>query len=106
MNQQIPTRKPDWELITKKKKTCQLVDFAVSADYSVKIKESENIDKYLDLARELKKVLEREHDGDTSCSWSPCNCPQKFEKETGGIGDQRKNQDHLDHSNAKIIWIT
>ena len=43
----------------KKKKierTRQIVDFAVSADYKVKLKESEKKDKYLDLARELKKL--------------------------------------------------
>ena len=32
------------------------MDFAVPADYWVKLKESEKKDKYLDLARELKKV--------------------------------------------------
>ena len=40
-------------LIIKKKRTCHLVDFAVPLDHRMKIKESENIDKYLDLAREL-----------------------------------------------------
>ena len=38
-----------------KKRTC-LVDFAESADYRVKIKESYKIDTYLDLARERKKM--------------------------------------------------
>ena len=33
------------------------MDFAVSADNWVKMKESEKIEKYLDLARELKKLL-------------------------------------------------
>ena len=33
------------------KRTCWIVDFAVSADYGVKLKERE---KYLDLAGELK----------------------------------------------------
>ena len=32
------------------------MDFAVSADHRVKLKESEKKDKYLDLARELKKL--------------------------------------------------
>ena len=32
------------------------MDFAVPADHRVKVKESEKIDKYLDLARELKKI--------------------------------------------------
>ena len=33
------------------------MDFAVSADHKVKLKENEKKDKYLDLARELKKLL-------------------------------------------------
>ena len=35
----IPARTPDLVLINKKKKTCQLVDFAVPADHRVKMKE-------------------------------------------------------------------
>ena len=38
-----------------KKRTCYVVVFAVLADDRVKIKENEVWDKYLDLARELKK---------------------------------------------------
>ena len=34
------------------------MNFAVLADHRVKMKESEKIDKYLDLARELKKLLD------------------------------------------------
>ena len=34
----ILTRKPDVVLINKKKKTCQLTDFAVLSDHSVRIK--------------------------------------------------------------------
>ena len=32
------------------------MDFAVPADHRVKLKENENMYKYLDLARELKKL--------------------------------------------------
>ena len=39
-----------------KKKTCQIVDFAVPVDLRVKIKGSKKRDKYLDLARELKRL--------------------------------------------------
>ena len=39
-----------------KKKICKIVDFAVSADHRIKLKECEKRDKYLDLARELKKL--------------------------------------------------
>ena len=37
-------------------RTCKIVDFAVSADHRIKLKEYEKKDKYLDLARELKKL--------------------------------------------------
>ena len=40
----------------KKKRACRIVDFAVPIDRRVKLKESEKIDKYQDLARELKKL--------------------------------------------------
>ena len=37
-----------------RKRTCQIVDFAIQMDYRVKIKESRKRDRFLDLARELK----------------------------------------------------
>ena len=46
-----------------------LVDFTVPADHKMKIKESKMMDVYLDHARELKKALEQEGDGDTNCGW-------------------------------------
>ena len=52
---QIPTRRPDLIIINTKKRTCKIVDFAVPADHRINLKESEK-DKYLDLARELKKL--------------------------------------------------
>ena len=50
----ISTKKPGLVAI-KKKRICKIVDFAVPADHRIKLKESEKKDKYLDLARELKK---------------------------------------------------
>ena len=44
------------------------MDFAVPADHRVKLKESKKKDKYLDLARELKKTMENESDDDTNCN--------------------------------------
>ena len=53
----IPARRPDLIIINKKKKSiCKIVDFAVPADHRINLKESEKKDKYLDLARELKKL--------------------------------------------------
>ena len=36
--------------------TCKIVEFAVLDDLRIKLKECEKKDKYLDLARELKKL--------------------------------------------------
>ena len=51
----ISARRPDLIIINKKKKICKIVDFAVPANHRIKLKECEKRDKYLDLARELKK---------------------------------------------------
>ena len=67
----IPERKPDLILINKKKKKkiCKIVDFAVPADHRINLKESEKKDKYLDLARELKKAVEHESNDCANCNW-------------------------------------
>ena len=56
----IPARRPDQtrpdnNQQKKKKKICKIVDFAVPADHRINLKECEKKDKYLDLARGLKK---------------------------------------------------
>ena len=48
-------RRPDFIIINKKKRICNIVDFAVPADHRIKLKECKKKDKYLGLARELKK---------------------------------------------------
>ena len=52
----ILARRPDLIIINKKMRICKIVDFAVPADHRINLKESEKKDKYLDLARELKKL--------------------------------------------------
>ena len=53
----IPARRLDLIIINnKKKRICKIADFADSADHRIKLKEGEKKDKYLDLARELKKL--------------------------------------------------
>ena len=53
----ISARRPDLIIINKKKKrTCKIVHFAVPADHRMKLKECEKKDKYLGLARGLKKL--------------------------------------------------
>ena len=53
----ISARRPDLIIINNnnKKSTCRIVDSVVLEDHRVKLKESEKKDKYLDLAKELKK---------------------------------------------------
>ena len=52
----ISARRLNLIINNKKKRTCKIVDFAVPADHRIKLKECEKKDKYLDLARELKKL--------------------------------------------------
>ena len=52
-----------------KMKTWKIVDFAVPADHRIKMKGCEKRDKYLKLARELKKTMEHEGDNNTNCDW-------------------------------------
>ena len=52
----ISARRPDLIIINKKRRTCKIVDFAVPADHRIKLKECEKKDKYLEHARELKKL--------------------------------------------------
>ena len=54
----IPARTPDPIKINekKKKRICKIVDFAIPANLRIILKECEKKDKYLDLARELKKL--------------------------------------------------
>ena len=56
MDHLISPSRSDLIAINKRKRTCKIVDFAVLADHRIKLKESEKKDKYLDLARELKKL--------------------------------------------------
>ena len=53
----------------KKNGICKIVDFAVPADNRIKLKECEKKDKYLDLARELKKSMEHAGDDCANCDW-------------------------------------
>ena len=79
-------------LINKKKRTCQLEDFDISMDhtYRGKNKESKNINKYLDLARELKNL------------WNiKVTVILIVIGALGETGDQRKNQIFLADSNVK-----
>ena len=64
----VSARRPDLIIINKKKRIYKIDNFAVPADHRIKLKEFEKKDKYLDLARELKKTMEHEGDNYTNCN--------------------------------------
>ena len=97
----ILARRPD-QVIVNKKKPCWIVDLAVPADYRVKLKQSEKWDKYLNFARELKKTMEHEGDGDTNCIWCTWNNPQRLVKGAERLGNKRTSGDNSDYSIIKI----
>ena len=57
-------------------------------------------DKYLDLARELKKTME--YEGDTNCKWHAWYNHQRISTGTGGLGNKRMSEDHPNYSIVEI----
>ena len=78
------------------------MDIAVPADHRVKLKESKKKAKYLDLAREFKKIVEHGSDGDTNCNWCSWYSHLRIGTRTGGLGNKKTSGDH---SNYSIIEI-
>ena len=73
----ISARRTDFIIFNKKKtkkkkknRTSKVVDFAVPVDHRIKLKESDENDKYVDVARELKKkTMEHDDDNYTNRDW-------------------------------------
>ena len=53
---EIGARRPDLVIIDKRDKSCQIIDVAISEDNGVREKEDEKVEKYQDLAREVRKM--------------------------------------------------
>ena len=83
---------PDLVLIFKAKMNSQFVDFAAAVDQQVNIKESENQNKYLDLARELNILKPKCNNGKSARNTANDHVCSKT---------QGKNY-HTDCNNAKI----
>ena len=98
----------DWRpvevLINKKKKTCHLQDFIVPADHTVKMKKNEKIDKYLDLAIELKKFKKLWNMKMTVVLIvdNALGTALKSLVKTGRIENRKKNWNYPDHCIVKI----
>ena len=67
-----------------------------------KKKESKKRRKYLDLARELKTTKKYESDYDHNCNWWARKNPQRFDKGTGKMRNQRACGDYWDYKIIKI----
>ena len=53
---EIESRRPDLLIIDKSEKNCQNIDVAIPEDGRVRAKEDEKVEKYQDLAREVRKM--------------------------------------------------
>ena len=62
------------------------------------IKEREKTDKFLDLTKELKKIMEHEGDIYTNRDWYFWYSHQRIIKGTGGLGNKRTGKDHPNYS--------
>ena len=81
------------------------MDFVILTYHRLKIKESKKRDKYLDLARELKKKT-MESDGDTNCNWCTRDNSHRLGKGTGKLRNQRMSGEHPDSSIIEISQNT
>ena len=79
--------------MTKKKRTCRTVDFAVPADNRMKIK-SEKIDNYLDLIRKLRKLWNMRVSLIPIVIGGLRTVAKVMEKGTGRVGNRRTKRDH------------
>ena len=77
------------------------MDFAVLANHILKLKERENWDKYLDLAKEQKKAAEPESNI-TSSNWCARYSQQMIDKWTGGLRNKRTSGDHPNYNIVDI----
>ena len=52
----VEHNRPDLVVVDKQQAVCQIIDVAAPGDAGVELKEKEKIDKYQDLAKELRKL--------------------------------------------------
>ena len=90
MDNSIQTRRWNFIIVNKRKRICQLLDFTIPADNRVVLKRKANTwIKYLDLARELKKLY-NECDSDTNQSEPLQQSLKNLEKRLGELEIQRR----------------
>ena len=85
-----------------KKRTGKIMDFAIPADYRVKLKESEKKNKYLDLARELKKLWNMKVTFIPIIIDARGTVAQGIDTRTGGFGNKRISWDYPNYCITEI----
>ena len=91
--------------VNKQEKICYLIN-SVSVDHRVKIKESEKNRQIIGTCQRALKAGEHKGDSDTICSSYTWNSSQRIGKKTGGIGCQRKDENHTDlqpHTSSRTL---
>ena len=83
-----------------------MVDFAILANHRLKLKENEKKDKYLDLARELKKLWNMKVTFILINDWCSWYTHQSIIKGTGGPKNKRTSGDHQNNYIIVIGQIT
>ena len=94
-------RRPDLIIIYKQKRTRRIVDFIVPTDHRVKLNKSEKKNKYLDFARELKKLWNMKVTVIPIVNGA-LSSNQRNGSGTGGLGNKRTSADHLNYIIIKI----
>ena len=80
-----------------------MVDFAVLTDLRVNLIESKKKDKYLGLARELKKkTVEHESYSDTNSNWCSWYSHRRIDIEAGGLRNKRTSREYPNYCIVKI----
>ena len=91
------TRRPDLVIVNNNNSN-KKEDFAVPPNHWVKLNDGEKKDKYLDLARELKKTnkqtMEHESGSDTTCNRRARYNHERISTRTGGLGNKRTSGDY------------
>ena len=82
---------------SQQKEQKKIIDFAVPADHRIKPKESEKKNKYLNLARHLKKTMELESDDYNNRYWCFWYSHQTLIKGTEGLGNKRTRRDQQNY---------
>ena len=98
----MPTRKKQVYCQLTKEKSLPFSAFCNSGELQSESKRNRKDRQILEPWLRTKITEEYESKSDTNCSWCTWNGLQILQKRIGGIGNQMKNQNLLDHITVKI----